>query len=321
MSSGLRPLRRRDLARATAARSSLSHRAVNAPPKSGFPETAAPSRPCWVCGALAYPASDYAAVRLNRCAGCGFLFQPELPIEDLRSNHDEDYFEHYTAGEDYDSQGPQRRLEARIRLRWMRGHGCSGGRLLEVGAARGDFLAEARRAGFTPVGVEPEPSSAQEARRRSGVEMLVGWVEELDLRPASFDAVCLWHVLEHIPQPRPVLEALHRCLKPGGLLFCEVPNVGSVMARAQGDQWQYLDPGHHVGFFDPRTLRRALELTGYDKVETDTIPMFRYAPPTASTLLRRLPRRLAFSLSAGVRPRAAHPWKQDLLRAVAAKPA
>lgn len=294
---------------------------MDAPRKRPFAEAGVPAQPCWVCGAPAPLALEYAAVRLNRCPACGFLFQPELPVEDLRANHNEDYFEHYTAGGDYDSQGSQRRREARIRLRWMRGHGCSGGHLLEVGVARGDFLAEARRAGFAPHGIECVPSAAAEARRRSGADVRIGWVEEVELPAASFDVVCLWHVIEHIPRPRVVLEALLGSLKPGGLFFCEVPNAGSVMAHARGDQWEYLDPGHHVGFFDRRTLRRALASTGYDEVEIDTIPMFRYAPLNASTLLRRLPRRVAFSLRRTVRPRAAHPWKQDLLRAVAARSA
>ena len=294
---------------------------MDAHPNAGVAAAAAPTTPCWVCGTRTYAAPDVGTVRLSRCPECGFLFQPELPVEELRSGHDADYFEHYTAGGDYDSQGAQRRHEALIRLSWMRSHGCRSGRLLEVGVARGDFLAEARNAGFATLGIEPEPSTAVEAMRRSGADVLIGWAEEVELAPASFDAVCLWHVLEHIPQPRPVLEALRRSLKPGGLFFCEVPNAGSAMARVQGDAWEYLDPSHHVGFFDPSTLRRALESTGYDNVETDTIPMFRYAPPSLSTLLRRLPRRLAFSLRAGVRPLAAHPERQDLLRAVAARPA
>jgi 2-polyprenyl-3-methyl-5-hydroxy-6-metoxy-1,4-benzoquinol methylase len=274
---------------------------------------------CWVCGTPAPPARDFTSVRLSRCPSCGFLFQPELAVEELRRSHDEHYFENYAASGDYDSQGAQRRREARIRLRWMRAHGCRGGRLLEVGPARGDFLAEAGRVGFDPLGIEPEPSTAEVARRRSGADVLVGWAEEVELPPASFDVVCLWHVLEHIPGPRQVLEALHRSLKPGGSFFCEVPNAGSVMARRQGERWDYLDPGHHVGFYDPHTLEAALTATGYARVETSTVPMFRYAELDATTLFKRLPRRLEFSLGARVRPVAQHPWKQDLLRAVASK--
>ncbi len=289
--------------------------------KSGLAEAPAPTDRCWICEAAAPVHPGYTSARLSSCPQCGFLFQPALAVDDLRSNHDQEYFEHYSADGDYDSQGSQRRHEARIRLRWMRGHGCSRGRLLEVGVARGDFLAESRRAGFAGLGIEPEPSSAAEAQRRSGVDVLVGWAEEVELPPDSFDVVCLWHVIEHIPRPRSVLEALRRSLRPGGLLFCEVPNTGSKMAQAQGDRWDYLDPEHHVGFYDPSTLRLALESAGYDAVETDTIPMFRYAMPSASTLLRRLPKRAAFALRHGVSLRAAHPWKQDLLRAVAARPA
>ena len=283
------------------------------------PLLARATQTCWICEFPAPVTREYTGLRLHRCENCGFLFQPELPLEELRSKHDEDYFEQLY-DEASDTLGPQRRREARIRLRWMRDQGCVGGRLLEVGAARGDFLAEAGQAGFVPLGIEPEAGAASEARRRSGVEVLVGWAEEVDLPPASFDVVCLWHVLEHIPRPRRVLEALHRALKPGGSLFCEVPNVSSVMAQAQGDRWAGLDPEHHVGFFGPETLRLALQSTGYATVEIDTIPTFRYAPPIASTLFKRLPRRLTFSVRGRVPVYVSHPWKQDLLRAVAARP-
>jgi hypothetical protein len=43
-------------------------------------------------------------------------------------------------------------------------------------------------------------------------------------------------------------------------------------------------------FFDARALRRALESSGFDAVETETVPMFRYARPGGSMLLTRLPR-------------------------------
>jgi SAM-dependent methyltransferase len=248
------------------------------------------------------------------------MFQPEMPLEELRSNHDEDYFERYTAGQSYDSQGAQRRREARIRLRWMRGHGARSGRLLEIGVARGDFLAEARRAGFEPLGIEPEPATAELARRRSGVEVRVGWAEEVELGSEAFDVVCLWHVLEHIPRPRPVLEALLESLRPGGLLFCEVPNAGGALATALGDSWEYLDPGHHVGFYDAGSLLRGLNASGYEGIVTETIPMFRYAPLEASTLYHKLPRRVTLATRYGMPLFGRHPSKQDLLRAAARRP-
>jgi 2-polyprenyl-3-methyl-5-hydroxy-6-metoxy-1,4-benzoquinol methylase len=258
--------------------------------------------------------------RLNRCPACGFLFQPELPLDELRSHHDAEYFEQYSDHGSYDAQGAQRRREARIRLRWMRLGGARSGRLLEVGVARGDFLAEARRAGFEPLGIEPEPATAEVARQRSGVEVLVGWAEEVELPRSTFDVVCLWHVLEHIPEPRTVLEALLAGLRPGGLLFCEVPNAGGTMAVAQRDRWAYLDPAHHVGFFDPHSMRRGLAASGYEGIVTETIPMLRYAPLDASTVLRKLPRRVTLAARHHMPVIGRHPCKHDLLRACARRP-
>jgi SAM-dependent methyltransferase len=275
---------------------------------------------CWLCGTPAPPAAEYVRTRLNRCPACGFLFQPEIALEELRANHDEEYFERYSDDGSYDSLGTQRRREARIRLRWMRFHGARFGRLLEIGVARGDFLAEARRAGFEPLGIEPEPATAAVARRRSGVDVLVGWAEEIELPRSAFDVVCLWHVLEHIPRPLRVLEALLASLRPGGLLFCEVPNAGSAMAVAQRDRWAYLDPAHHVGFFDPDSMLRGLTACGYEGIVTETIPMLRYAPLDASTLLRKLPRRVMLAARHHMPVIWHHPSKHDLLRVCARRP-
>ncbi len=198
---------------------------------------------------------------------CGFVFQPALPVEALRSNHDEEYFEHYSAEGDYDAQGPQRRREARARLRWMREHGCDGGRLLEVGVARGDFPRRGPERGLRAAASRP---SRNVCGSKKPTEVMVGWAEEVALPPASFDAVGI--------EPEPGCAAVAR-RRSGAGTACEVDTVGHRpdvplgAPHAQGERWYYLDPDHH----------------------------------DARTILRRFPRRLAFSVRHGVRLRAPTP--------------
>jgi 2-polyprenyl-3-methyl-5-hydroxy-6-metoxy-1,4-benzoquinol methylase len=270
---------------------------------------------CWICGGPAHEVAEYRPLHYGRCSSCGFLFQPEISVTELRAQHGQEYF-----ATRYPANDAQRRAEARRRLRWLRSHGVSAGRLLEVGVAQGHFLDEAHRAGFDPSGIEPEPGTAQEARERSGVEVVGGYVEEVDLPAEGVDVICMWHVLEHVPRPLDALRRLRDSLAPGGHLFCEVPNGGSVRARAEGIDWLYLDPEHHVNLFAPETLRSALEAAGFEVRETVTIPMIRYA-----RLGPRLPVKLARHLRFASRNRVpfnlSDPSRHELLRAVARVPA
>src|SRR5205807_1625269 len=70
-------------------------------------------------------------------------------------------------------------------------------------------------------------------------------------------------VLEHVHEPRVLLEAAHHALRPGGWLFASVPNLDSWGFRKFGRSWFPLDPPRHLLHFTPRTLRHALEECGF----------------------------------------------------------
>jgi SAM-dependent methyltransferase len=270
---------------------------------------------CWLCGGSAARVPEYSSVVLYRCTGCSFVFQPDLARDELRSHHDAEYFDDYGVRGAYDDT-LQRRFEARRRVRWLRKHGVQRARVLEIGAATGFFLEEARRQGLDAVGIEPEPGAALAARRRSGAQVIDGFVEDVDI-PAPMDAVCMWHVLEHVPDPVPTLRRLRQALRPGGLFFCEVPNIDCALAHAKGDRWSCLEPEHHVGHFNAESIRVALSTAGFEPVVRKTVPMVHYARWSS----RRWPVEAARSIVIGRRHRIpafrADPDRHELLRAVA----
>lgn len=270
---------------------------------------------CWICGEVTREVPDYRSVSLVGCATCAFTFQPEIVLQELRAHHDSEYF-----ASRYPPDDRQRTHEARLRLRWMKRTGVTSGRLLEVGAAQGQFLREARGAGFTVSGIEPEPRTAHEAKARSGVDVVVGYVEDAELPEATLDVVCMWHVLEHVPQPVAALDRLREAIRPGGSFFCEVPNIASTWAEAAGDRWAYLDPEHHVNFFAPDTLASALRRSGFEGIETHTVPMIHYERPRPAAAFN-VARHLRSAIVNPIPPFFAHPSRHELLRAVARVPA
>jgi 2-polyprenyl-3-methyl-5-hydroxy-6-metoxy-1,4-benzoquinol methylase len=177
----------------------------------------------------------------------------------------------------YDADPDRRRYEAHRRLRLVQRF-VRTGRLVEIGSAVGYFLDAAKRAGFQVTGIEPAEELARTARERFGVDARAGFIEDSDLQAGSFDVACAWHVLEHIPEPLPVLLDLHRVVGPSGLLALEVPNAASRQAERLGAAWPHWDPAHHVGHYTPAALRALVERAGFKVVLIDTLSGTAYYP-------------------------------------------
>jgi 2-polyprenyl-3-methyl-5-hydroxy-6-metoxy-1,4-benzoquinol methylase len=90
----------------------------------------------------------------------------------------------------------------------------------------GDFCILAKEAGFRVFGTEFSDQYAEVAKRAASAEHIyIGRLQEIDFGNKMFDAVSLWHVFEHLPDPLPTLVSLKGLVKPGGLISIEVPNV------------------------------------------------------------------------------------------------
>lgn len=84
-------------------------------------------------------------------------------------------------------------------------------RLLEIGCGNGRFLASFRELGWEVVGLEPDPDAARIAREKFGIEVYQETLEKAELPEASFDAVIMWHVIEHIPDLLEHFESVTKC--------------------------------------------------------------------------------------------------------------
>ena len=149
------------------------------------------------------------------------------------------------------------------------------GRLLDVGTGDGHFLETARTTGFEVTGTEVSVAGASYARAR-GFDIHLGQVTDLALPSASFDVATIWHVLEHVPDPRAVLQKVHSLLRPGGTLVVAVPNEENYFIRrrfgmVKASPFASLQFGGeiHLTYFRPNTLRSALRTAGFDVLLLD----------------------------------------------------
>jgi 2-polyprenyl-3-methyl-5-hydroxy-6-metoxy-1,4-benzoquinol methylase len=129
------------------------------------------------------------------------------------------------------------------------------GRMLDIGCGRGILPALMRERGWEAQGLEFSETAARHARELQ-VPVFVGNLPDSPYEPESFDAVVLWHVLEHVPDPVEALAKAREILRPGGLLVLAVPNFESLQARFSGRHWFHLDVPrhyHHFGLSRSRT--------------------------------------------------------------------
>lgn len=133
----------------------------------------------------------------------------------------------------------------------------SGGRLLDLGCGNGDFLVRAQKLGWLTEGLESDPAAADIARSR-GLVVKDGILETADFEEASFDAIMLSHVLEHLIAPAETLGRIVRWLKPGGTLVTITPNPASISAAAYGRYWFSLDAPRHLVIPSPLALERLM---------------------------------------------------------------
>lgn len=136
------------------------------------------------------------------------------------------------------------------------------GSALEVGSSTGLLLSLLEREGWRVQGIEPSKTAVQAALLR-GVPTLNTTFEEAKISPVNFDAVILNHVLEHIEDPLATLKKARKILKKDGLILIDVPNFGSISARARGVNWGYTAPNEHLWHFTKVSLFLLLTKTGF----------------------------------------------------------
>ncbi len=136
------------------------------------------------------------------------------------------------------------------------------GRVLDVGCGAGAFLYRLKELGWETCGVEIDPRAVETARKL-GLDVHAGMLEQANFPSRHFDVVTALHVLEHIHFPRAFLTEIWRVLKPGGLLYIEVPNLRSFNFRVFGAQWFNLDAPRHLCSYWRKPLVRLLRATGF----------------------------------------------------------
>lgn len=194
-----------------------------------------------------------------RCGECGLVFLKELPQDGQRIYRELSDPE-YHSEEESRAQSFDRFLLSIESSHFP--HKSGDRKILDIGCATGTLLRVVSEHGWQAYGVEPSRWAVDMISKPLRENVFLGTFEEASYPDDSFDLVILWETLEHLENPYAVLRKVSRILRPGGLVVINVPNITSLWNRLLHDRWWLIEPMHYY-YFEPRTIRRLLEMLGF----------------------------------------------------------
>lgn len=124
------------------------------------------------------------------------------------------------------------------------------GRLLDFGSGKGQFLSLFDSKLWKRTGVETSLARAKFASVHYNLDISTDIYESGIIESGEFDVITLFHVLEHLPDPKLLLKNLFRSnLKKGGLIVLEVPLIDSWQSCLAKEKWIHLDPPIHLSHY------------------------------------------------------------------------
>jgi len=136
------------------------------------------------------------------------------------------------------------------------------GRILDYGAGTGEFLASMKRRGYTVSGIEPDPVARQRALEKNRIKLSDPNELEALAGNEQFDIITMWHVLEHIHDPKALINTLGERLSQNGTLIIAVPNYLSKDAETYASDWAAYDVPRHLFHFTRSTISELAQHCG-----------------------------------------------------------
>jgi len=249
------------------------------------------TRPALTGGDLLFESTSK-MFNLESCAHCRCLFlSPMPPPDEIASFYPQQYW--WSSSK----MGALKKAEAIYRKIALHGHVSfvvrAAGRqhspqILDVGCGSAALLALLKQRGFQVMGVDFSAEASRVAEVENGVRVMVGSLEDAAFPDESFDIVTLFHVMEHVPEPRTVLAEVARILKRDGAVVLQVPNIDSWQFKAFRSKWYGLDIPRHVIDYSKKAILTVLNDSGFEARRIKHFNLRDNAPALVSSLFPSL---------------------------------
>jgi SAM-dependent methyltransferase len=200
---------------------------------------------------------DRVHYRMVTCNTCGLVRSDPVASEELLARL------YAQSSFDYGQEVESIQATYGRALGWLEARSPRREALLEIGCGNGFFLQQARRQGWVNVrGVEPSADAVAKAPRELDGAIVQDMMRPGVFAPESFDAVCLFQVLDHISNPVELLRKCAAVLRPGGHVLALNHNVSAYSARLLGERSPIVDI-EHTYLYSPATMRSIFAKAGF----------------------------------------------------------
>ena len=145
--------------------------------------------------------------------------------------------------------------------------------VLDIGSGPGYFLLHGKNRGWKTLGIEPSDQATAHGQER-GLKIINGFYsEEMAASLGTFDVIHMSNVLEHIPDPKHLIQLVRKNLAVPGLICISVPNDYNPFQQALREvcdfQPWWVAPPHHINYFDFTSLGRLLSACGFTVIQNE----------------------------------------------------
>ena len=192
------------------------------------------------------------------CDDCTLRFTQDVPNQDAIGAYyqSDNYISHSDSKE-----GLINKLYHKVRVLTLKSKrnlvlkhtGLQKGKILDIGCGTGAFLNSMQTAGWDITALEPDPTARLKAKELYGIQPDPPG-KLFELSENSYNAITMWHVLEHVHELHAYMEKISKLLAPRGKLFIAVPNYTSKDAAAYGANWAAYDVPRHLYHFSPQSM-------------------------------------------------------------------
>jgi 2-polyprenyl-3-methyl-5-hydroxy-6-metoxy-1,4-benzoquinol methylase len=229
---------------------------------------------CPVCGSgninNVFAVTDFTVSKkefiITECKSCSLRFTQDVP--DAASIGDYYKSENYISHTDT-SKGLINSLYKKVRNRTLGQKrkliesitNKETGKILDVGSGTGAFANEMKSGGWEVTGLEPDSGAIKVAKDLYGLE-LQETATLFELSAGSYDAITLWHVLEHVHQLQEYIAQLKKILADDGRLIIAVPNYTCYEEKTYKQYWAAYDVPRHLYHFSPAAMETLINKHG-----------------------------------------------------------
>jgi SAM-dependent methyltransferase len=201
---------------------------------------------------------------LVRCPDCALVWLSGPPNpEEMHLHYTDAYHKLISAAGDNPEERWRERKADLLRYK-------QSGALLDLGCSSGSFLEFMGSKSWKLHGIEMSAEGARTAEARSGARVFVGNILDAPFASESLDVITCFDVLEHLYEPRQVMEKVANWLKPGGVFYVQVPNIDSAEGRVFRTYWHGLELPRHLFHYSPTSLKFLAESAGLSVVSLET---------------------------------------------------